>query len=525
MSLHSKIALALVLVTICLGAIIIFVINRTLPEALRNATKQRGISIASKLADRSAGFILTDDILKLKELVDTDKEMDNDIVYVFVMNAKGTVLANAFEEGYSTELKSANSVGPGQLNNTRLLDTGKGLVNDIAAPILVKGEMIGTARVGITDELIRVTNNNVLVKVMGIIIAAIILSIIIGYNLAHLIVKPVKALRHATEEMIKGNLDARVELPIVPCWKIKKCGYKDCPSYEKADVPCWHIAGTMCKGEIQGSYAKKIASCMQCEVYKSYAGDEIQQLSATFNYMVSDLKASRDKIVRSENLAVIGQLASSVAHELRNPLGVMKNAVYYLNMLEIGKDNPDIKENLDIVSGEIENSNKIISDLLEFSRIKQPALRPEDINSIIKETLHRINAPANKKVVTELGENLPQIPVDALQIQQVFYNLAANAIQAMEKEGILTVSSRVAHDETILIAFKDTGCGIKKENLKKIFEPLYSTKAKGTGLGLSVITSIVESHQGKIGVESEAGRGSVFTVKLPINPQKQGTAI
>jgi len=247
------------------------------------------------------------------------------------------------------------------------------------------------------------------------------------------------------------------------------------------------------------------------ELANAYAGleDKVRQRT-------KELREAQDRIVRSEKLAAIGQLASSVAHELRNPLGVIKNAIYYLNMLELGKDNPDIKENLEIISVEIENSDKVISDLLEFSRIKKPALNPEEINLIIKETLNRVKAPANIKVVAELGENLPQIQVDALQLQQVFYNLASNAIQAMEKVGTLTVSSYVTHDETIAIAFIDTGCGIPKENLQKIFEPLFSTNAKGTGLGLSVVASLVESHGGKIEIESEAGKGSTFTVKLPI---------
>jgi two-component system NtrC family sensor kinase len=115
-----------------------------------------------------------------------------------------------------------------------------------------------------------------------------------------------------------------------------------------------------------------------------------------------------------------------------------------------------------------------------------------------------------------LGEDLPQIGVDVLQIQQIFYNLAANAIQAMGKGGILTVSSRVTNDGYVAVAIKDTGCGISKENLQKIFDPLFSTKTKGTGLGLSVVASIVEGHEGKIEVESEVGKGSIFTVKLPI---------
>ena len=234
---------------------------------------------------------------------------------------------------------------------------------------------------------------------------------------------------------------------------------------------------------------------------------------------ITDLKRMQEKILKSEKFAVIGQLASCVAHELRNPLGVIKNSIYFLNMLELGKDNPDIKEYMDIISAEIENSNKIISNLLEFSRLKQPVLNLEDINSIVKNTLAKVSMAAGIKVVMELGENFPQIQVDAQQMQQGFYNLATNAVQAMEKEGTLTVSSRKrmnAAAEEIEIIFQDTGCGISKENLPKIFEPLFSTKAKGTGLGLSVVMSLVESYGGQLEVESEIGKGSIFTVSIPV---------
>lgn len=232
-----------------------------------------------------------------------------------------------------------------------------------------------------------------------------------------------------------------------------------------------------------------------------------------------ELREAQEKIIHSEKMAVVGQLASSVAHELRNPLGVMKNAIYYLNMLGVGKDSSDVKENMEIISKEIDNSDKVISDLLEFSRIKQPALRLENINLIIKEALSRVKSPAGIEVVAGLGKDMPQIQVDALQMQQVFYNLAQNAIQAMEKGGALTVSSCVARNDNIAIVFKDTGCGIPEENLQKIFDPLFSTKAKGTGLGLSVVASLVEGHGGKLEVESEVGKGTIFTVKLPIKKE------
>lgn len=233
------------------------------------------------------------------------------------------------------------------------------------------------------------------------------------------------------------------------------------------------------------------------------------------NRQADELKNAQDALVRSERLAAIGQLASSVAHELRNPLGVMKNVLYYFNMLELGKDNREVKENLDTLAKEIDISDKIIGDLLEFSRVKKPTLLTENINAIVKEALNRLKAAPDIKVITELDNDLPSIEVDALQIQQVFYNIALNALQAMDKTGTLTVKT-YSKGNFIEASFTDTGYGIPKENMDKIFNPLFSTKAKGTGLGLSVCASLVEGHDGKIEVGSEIGKGSTFTVQLPV---------
>lgn len=238
-------------------------------------------------------------------------------------------------------------------------------------------------------------------------------------------------------------------------------------------------------------------------------------LERTVRERTKALMDAQFQMIRSEKLAVIGQLASSVAHELRNPLGVIKNVVYYLRMLEPVTAQPEIRENLDTISEEIESSNKIISDLLEFSRIKKPALRPENVNTIVKEAFHRLMVGPGIEVVTEYEEAPPELAVDALQIQQIICNLANNALQAMEKGGRLTVRTKTT-GEFFDISFADTGSGISQENLPKIFDPLFSTKVNGTGLGLSICRSIVEGHGGTIEVASEVGRGSVFTVRLPV---------
>ena len=244
--------------------------------------------------------------------------------------------------------------------------------------------------------------------------------------------------------------------------------------------------------------------------------DEIGQLSRAFDQMAENLKGIQDKLVRSEKLAIIGQLASSVAHELRNPLGVMKNVIYYLNMLDSTKNNPEFKENLDIINQEIDNSDKIITDLLEFSRTKKPIFHSENINFIIKEILNRLRILSNIELILELRDDLPDIEVDALQMHQVFYNITKNALEAMEKGGKLRIKTELKADAFVEVSVSDTGSGISKEDIAKIFEPLFSTKIKGTGLGLSICASIIERHNGKIQVNSEVGKGTTFIVKLPV---------
>ncbi len=245
-------------------------------------------------------------------------------------------------------------------------------------------------------------------------------------------------------------------------------------------------------------------------------------------YMVEDLnttskelKAAQERIIRSEKLATIGKLAGIMGHEIRNPLGVIKNSVYFLNMkLKMNMDKK-VKRHLDILQAETNNANKIISDILEFARMKVPALVEVDINHLVKETLSRATILETVKVQTDLGEDLPKVLIDALQVGQVFSNMISNAVQAMPDGGKLYVTTDRA-DKFITVTFKDSGCGISEENLDKIFEPLFSTKAKGIGLGLTACRSIIDNHRGKIEVESEVNKGTTFTIKLPLTKEIKG---
>ncbi|MBW2554831.1 MAG: two-component sensor histidine kinase, partial [Deltaproteobacteria bacterium] len=226
-----------------------------------------------------------------------------------------------------------------------------------------------------------------------------------------------------------------------------------------------------------------------------------------------ELKKAHQLLLRKEKLAVLGELAGSVSHELRNPLGVIKNAVYFLNMkMDTSKDKA-IKENLTILTREINTANKIISDLLDFTRDKSPVRLDINLNPLVKEMLSKSLIPNNIRVISDLTESMVPIAIDPTQVAQVFLNLIENGLQSMEEGGTLKVSTRVI-DSTIEVSFADEGCGIPEDNLDKIFDPLFTTKTKGIGLGLAISKSMLEANGGSISVESDGEKGSTFTVRF-----------
>jgi PAS domain S-box-containing protein len=239
---------------------------------------------------------------------------------------------------------------------------------------------------------------------------------------------------------------------------------------------------------------------------------------------ISERKRMEEERLRLEKLATVGELATMVGHDLRNPLQSIENAIYYLKNECAPKLPVSIpqkaKEMFQVISDSVDYADKIIRDLQDFSAIKTPRLEKTDINAMIKETLSRVHIPNNIELHTELSY-LPEIKVDKDLIKRVFLNLTTNGIQAMEKGGTLTVVTKKT-EGFVEVSFRDTGVGISKEDMKKLFTPFFTTKAKGMGIGLSICKKFVESHGGSIEVESEVGKGTAFTVKLPIHQEGGG---
>jgi len=234
-----------------------------------------------------------------------------------------------------------------------------------------------------------------------------------------------------------------------------------------------------------------------------------------------ELKAAHEELVRNEKLSIIGRLAGVVGHEIRNPLGVMSNAVYFLKTVMTDADDM-VKEYLDIIKQEIDNSQRIIADLLDFARTKTPQIVPVTINTLVTKVLGKCTIPENIDMQTDIPDALPEVNVDPFQMCQVLQNLIINAIQAMPEGGSLHINAHQGQDPGFIeIMVSDTGEGISPENMEKLFQPLFTTKTKGIGLGLVVCKNLVEANRGRIGVTSELGEGTTFRVVLPVEERKE----
>jgi len=240
-----------------------------------------------------------------------------------------------------------------------------------------------------------------------------------------------------------------------------------------------------------------------------------RELEARVAERTQELEAAQAELLRAERLACIGALGAGVAHELRNPLGVISNSAYYLNS-RLRDAPPKIVKHLDIISREVAASNRIITGLMNFVRVRELEITPIGPRRLVEETLQRASVPEDVSVRTAFARDLPPIEVDVDKMQEVFLNLIDNATQAMPRGGDLTVGA-VVQDGCVEFSFADTGEGIPPANLEHIFKPLFTTKVKGIGLGLTLVRLLVEAHRGTVTVSSEVGVGSRFVVRLPCN--------
>jgi signal transduction histidine kinase/CheY-like chemotaxis protein len=364
--------------------------------------------------------------------------------------------------------------------------------------------------------------------------------------------------------IVEKKFDVRFPIQkLQECYLTMNCKEKDCPCYGQEKTRCWQIAGTFCGGEVQSVTSQKYGTCLKCPVYKEATSDYTLEIGEHFNNMMHilsmehdklgdayhQLKMSQAQIVQQEKMASIGQLSAGIAHEINNPVGYISSnlgslAKYiskltdFINSQATALDTCEGKEDinelrkklkidfiLEDISGLIKESaegcdrvKSIVLDLKSFSRADQDKAERADLNEHINKTLNVVwnELKYKAEVKKELGD-IPSTVCHPQKLNQVFMNLLVNASHAIAERGEIGIKTWHEKD-SIYVSISDTGSGISKENLPKLFEPFFTTKeaGKGTGLGLSISYDIIRKHNGEITVDSEEGKGTTFTVRIPV---------
>lgn len=320
---------------------------------------------------------------------------------------------------------------------------------------------------------------------------ALLLAAILWYMVKHRVVRPVEALVQATRRVAHDELDTEI-----------------------------HVDAKGELGLLAASFNDMTRSVRRVEGELQALNEQLEQ---KVEERTGELRAAQDTLVRTEKLSSLGKLSASIAHEINNPLaGILTFAKLMIRTIEHGpvgeNERRTLVKQLALVQRETERCSAIVRNLLDFARERPLQLKPIDVNHVVEEVFSLVTnqtAILGVEVAKDLAR-VPMVEADFGQLRQAFVNIVINGIEAMGKGGHLTVATRpLPGEDAVEVSFQDDGPGIPPELMQKIFDPFFTTKEKGTGLGLSVVYGIVERHKGRVSVESEPGKGTRFTIRLP----------
>lgn len=569
--LSRKFSVWVLIIILVLGGLTNIVIQISLSQTLSNELRYNGEIISKNLAFTSIEPILIDDKLNLYRVIQNAKNIQDNIIYVYVVDAEGNELVSTFENGIPNDFLIFNN----NINNVQLIKTEFFDIIDFKADIL-NGDL-GYVHVGISEssihQVIFATRNIILF--LTLLIGGI--GVLFAYYTGNYLISPIKTLIMGTKEIGRGNLGFQITVSssdeihylaeafnkmsqnlsmsindlLQSEERYKKIvdGTSDAVILidDKKLILSWNSAAQKIFGykykEVENKNIQMLYSSLEAPpigktgeilsregIFIKNNGSFFPGLysqkslligkSSSNVIVIRDISEQKEKeklehnLIQTDGLATLGQLAAGVAHEINNPL---TNISLYAQLLLEKITDKDIINKLKIISDEADRAANISRGLLEFARQSEPVFSSADINSEISEVLNIINYDLENIILTKNFGSIPNIIVDKVQIKRVFMNIISNSIQSISNEGKISIKTSVDGDY-LKIIISDSGCGISKENLKRIFDPFFTTKplGKGTGLGLSVCYGIIKRHNGYIYVQSKLGEGTAFTIKLPV---------
>lgn len=351
----------------------------------------------------------------------------------------------------------------------------------------IEGTIIGILYVGMLEKPYVDLRNTVMTKFSFMAVICLVVLFVIIFFIISGITKPLHSMVFATNRIAQGNLNHRVTV-----------SYHD-------EI-----------GQLADSFNRMTADLKKANEKLIIWGKTLEK---RVEERTLELRDTQDSLIQSEKMASLGKMAAGVAHEINNPLTSILINTHL--MLEQTREDSPFHENLRLIADETARCSTIVKGLLEFSRQQPPQKDPSDINELLRRTVKLLEnqvAFQNIQIEREFHSDLPPVCIDKGQIKQVIWNLMINAAEAMPNGGTLRIASRfIPQKNQVELVFSDSGIGIPKENLNKLFDPFYTTKNSGTGLGLAVSYGIINQHRGKIDVKSIPGQGSVFSLIFPVS--------
>ena len=489
-----KFSIAIITIVFIFGSINSILIYNNVQSSLQNETQKRALFIANTISKQITQSILFEDFITLQNNINSFKDIDKGIFYIFVLDNKKNVLAHTFESDFPSNLISLNNLRENQSYNTQMIkfkNLNNEVILDVVVPIL-EGR-IGVVRVGLFENTI-IYDVEKTINIFWIMVALFLTVGIIGaFSFARFITEPIKAIQSTTDKI-----------------DLSQIGKQEIPSIS-----------------VRQKFLGKFKILFRAE-------DEIDILADRFNQMIrrlenaySELQKAQSYLLQSEKLATVGTLTAGLAHEINNPIAGIQNCIR-----RIKADPTNIKQNkkyLELMENAVNKVETVVTNLLNFSRKPSSDFSEVYLDQIIENALLLVGHQLEKYRITvtnNLNKNLPAIRGNKNELEQVFVNLFINAIDAIEEnckvsqycERRLMINSSLNASE-IQIEVIDSGKGIPKENLDKVFDPFFTTKevGKGTGLGLSIVYNIVNAHKGTIKIESTEGKGTKVILKLKLN--------
>lgn len=436
-------------------------------EMLKLSLVSKGQGMASYIAKLAVEPLIEKDINQLDALVN-EASKDEDVIYIVVLDAPGNISTSQYSSiNYRSPRYAA--ILSGLPKDSELPDIiahvkTNAPVMEISAPVLSGPVVIGKVIIGMSEQELR---RRILATMLFVVALNVAAAFAIGAFLfvfsRKLILNPVVELARATTRLAGGDLSTRID--------------------------------TRATGEMQ------------------MLVDSFNRMAEDLGQRTMELIEAQKELVHREKLAVLGKVADSVGHELRNPLGVINNAVYFLQTVLADADETT-KEYLGIIKDEIADADRIVSDLLDAVRTKPPHPDRVEIAGLIRQTLGKCKVPSSVTVCLDMPQTLPLVRVDPVHLHQVLWNLITNAVEAMPDGGTLEIRA-VEDRQALRISVRDSGSGMTPEQQTRLFQLLFTTKARRIGLGLSVVKNLTQANGGSVEVESAPGKGSVFTVTLP----------